>query len=108
LRKRSLLEHLDYFDEDFSSSTFCFLSAFTADIAQPITESDKLIDYVPTQIVSEFIWSEGYDGFLYDSSLYRSGYNLVIFEKKYELKRYGIVENQDLLYRVISSNDIDV
>lgn len=106
LRKRNLLDHLNYFADDFSSSTFCFLSAFTRNIAQPITEHDKLIDYVPTQIVSEYLWSKGFDGFLYDSSLSRSGYNLVIFDKNYELKRYGFVENLSLSYRVTASVDI--
>lgn len=107
LRKRALLEHLDYFDEEFSSSKFCFLSTFTRSIALPVSEGDKLIDYVPTQIISEFLWSKGYDGFLYDSSLSRLGYNLVIFEKRYDLKRYGIVESQSALYRVISSKEIE-
>lgn len=106
LRKRTLLKHLDCFDEEFSSSLFCFLSAFTHNIAQPIEESDKLIDYVPTQTVSEFIWSKGYDGFLYDSSLSWSGYNLVVFENRYELKRYGTVEKLDGLNRVMSSQEI--
>lgn len=106
LRKRALLEYLDWFNEDFSSSQYCFLSAFTKDIAQPVSESDKLIDYVPTQIISEFIWSKGYDGFLYDSSLSRSGYNLVVFENQYELKRYGIVNNGAILNRVLSSHEM--
>jgi len=106
LRKRNLLNHLDYFDDDFSSSTYCFLSAFTINIAQPIAEHDKLIDYVPTQIVSEFLWSKGFDGFLYDSNLSRSGYNLVVFNNHYELRRYGFVENLSIQYRVTSTHEI--
>lgn len=100
------MEHLDCFDEDFSSSQFCFLSTFTHNIAQPVKENDKFIDYVPTQIVSEFLWSKGYDGFLYDSSLSRSGYNLVVFENHYELKRFGTVETLDIFNRVISLQEI--
>ena len=107
LRKKTLIENLDYFDEDFSSSEYCFLSSFTKNIALPIDENDKLIDYVPTQIVSEFLWSKGYDGFSYDSSLSRTGFNLVVFDKKYKLRQYGIVENQAIEYRMIDSYEIE-
>jgi hypothetical protein len=93
LKRRTLLENLDWFDDEFSSSEFCFLSNFTTEIALPIKENDKLIDYVPTQIVAEFIWSKGYDGFLYDSSLSKEGFNLVLFERGYKMKRFEESEN---------------
>jgi hypothetical protein len=94
LRRKTLLENLDSFDENFSSSEFCFLSTFTADIARPVGKDDKLIDYVPTQIVSEFIWSKEFDGFLYDSSVDRNGFNLVLFEKGYDMTRFELVEKE--------------
>ena len=92
LRRRSLLETMGWFEnEDFSSRDFCFLANFTEDIARPVGNDDKLVDYVPTQIVAEFIWSKGYDGFLYDSSV-SDGYNLVLFEKGYSLMQGAFVK----------------
>ncbi|WP_096794170.1 RES family NAD+ phosphorylase [Pseudoalteromonas sp. 1_2015MBL_MicDiv] len=44
----------------------------------PVTGSDSKSEYVPTQIISEFIKSKGYDGIIYKSSLTK-GRNYVLF-----------------------------
>lgn len=44
----------------------------------PVTESDSKSEYAPTQIISEFIKSKGYDGIIYKSSL-TQGHNYVLF-----------------------------
>ncbi|WP_220495333.1 RES family NAD+ phosphorylase [Pseudoalteromonas sp. SG41-1] len=44
----------------------------------PVTESDSKSEYAPTQIISEFIKSKGYDGIIYKSSLTK-GHNYVLF-----------------------------
>jgi len=107
LRRKTLLDTLDWFDDEFDSSLFCFLSHFTGDISKPIAEDDKAIDYIPTQIVSEFIDVQGYGGFLYDSSRSRKGYNLVLFERGYNLKLYGVVKSEKMDYRVVSGEEIE-
>lgn len=44
----------------------------------PVTKSDSKSEYAPTQIISEFIKSKGYDGIIYKSSL-TQGHNYVLF-----------------------------
>lgn len=45
----------------------------------PITRDDQRINYVPTQIISEYIKSIGYDGIIYKSSV-GTGNNLALFD----------------------------
>jgi hypothetical protein len=44
----------------------------------PVTKSDSKSEYAPTQIISEFIKSKGYNGIIYKSSL-TQGHNYVLF-----------------------------
>ena len=67
-----------------------FILEFLEDISKPIEEKDKLLDYVPTQIMAEYIWHLGYDGFLYDSSQNSNGTNLLIFGNNYKYLNYEI------------------
>lgn len=41
--------------------------------------NDDRFKYIPTQYISEYVKSKGYDGIKYSSSLYRRGRNFVIF-----------------------------
>lgn len=47
--------------------------------SKPTNNSDLTSEYVPTQIISEFIKSNGYDGIAYKSSL-ADGHNLALFD----------------------------
>lgn len=47
--------------------------------SRPTKASDQKSDYAPTQIISEFIKSKGYDGIAYRSSL-GSGHNIALFD----------------------------
>jgi len=98
-RRASMERALDYFDDDFNDRLYCqqqFISEFIADISRPISSDEQLLEYIPTQIMAEFIWSRGYDGFLFDSSL-TGGTNLVLFEEKYDYESYRKVI-ADILY----------
>ena len=59
------------------------IKAVWADIdnafSRPVKASDVTSDYVPTQIISEFIKSKGYDGIAYKSSL-AAGHNIALFD----------------------------
>ena len=48
------------------------------------------MDYLPTQVLAEYIRSLGYDGFVFDSSKNKDGYNIVLFEEqmKYQSHQY--------------------
>ena len=47
--------------------------------SKPTKTSDLKSDYTPTQIISEFIKSKGYDGIAYKSSL-ADGHNIALFD----------------------------
>ncbi|MCI5218985.1 MAG: RES domain-containing protein [Candidatus Electrothrix sp. LOE2] len=47
--------------------------------SKPTKNSDLKSDYAPTQIISEFIKSKGYDGIAYKSSL-ADGHNVALFD----------------------------
>ena len=56
-----------------------FIQTLQKEISLPIRKRDKQLDYIPTQYISEFIKSLGFDGVEYQSSLYKDWYNLAIF-----------------------------
>ncbi|RXI44354.1 hypothetical protein CRU99_05225 [Malaciobacter mytili] len=90
-------EFLDYFSDNFNGKFYCIdhiINEFILEISRPISDDNQLLEYIPTQIMSEYIWSKGYDGFLFDSSVNSGGTNLVLFEEKYqfiEFKRSKVV-----------------
>lgn len=47
----------------------------------PVSTSDKTSDYVPTQVIAEFLKSKGFDGIAFKSSV-SSGANVVLFDLK--------------------------
>lgn len=47
--------------------------------AKPVTPTDAVADYVPTQVLSELFKSKGFDGIGYRSSL-GDGYNIALFD----------------------------
>ncbi len=62
-----------------------FISKLESELSKPKRRSDTELDYLPTQYLSEFIKSIGYNGVEYQSSLYSNGYNLAIFSpEKFE------------------------
>lgn len=56
-----------------------FIENFANEISKPILPDDKDIEYVPSQILSEYIRLDGYNGITYKSSVNESGKNLVLF-----------------------------
>jgi hypothetical protein len=48
-------------------------------LSQPVTHTDDVADYVPTQVLSELFKSKGFDGIGYRSSL-GDGYNIALFD----------------------------
>lgn len=59
-----------------------FIQTLQKELSLPIRKRDKLLDYIPTQYISEFIKSLGFDGVEYQSSLFSNGYNIAIFNPK--------------------------
>ena len=48
--------------------------------SRPVSPSDELAEYVPTQILAELFRTEGYDAIVYRSQLAEDGYNVVLFD----------------------------
>ncbi len=59
-----------------------FITKLEKELSRTRRRNDNELDYLPTQYLSEFIKSIGFDGVEYLSSLYSSGYNLAIFNPK--------------------------
>lgn len=56
-----------------------FISDFTVEISKPIGENEKDIEYIATQLLSEYIRKIGYDGIKFESSLNKNTDNFVLF-----------------------------
>lgn len=94
-RQATMKAKVDIFNDSLDESLYCqqkFILEFLQDVSKPISDDDQLLEYVPTQIMAEYIWHLGYDGFLFDSSQNENGVNLVIFEAKYQFVSFDIRE----------------
>lgn len=57
-----------------------FIKSFIGEISSPFNEAEKEMQYIPTQVLSEYIRTlNNYDGFTYKSSLSRQGKNYTLF-----------------------------
>jgi len=55
------------------------LKMIAQEIAKPL-RNDNSLDYLPTQYISDYIRSKGYDGIEYVSTMRRNGANLAVFD----------------------------
>lgn len=81
-----------------------FISKLEQELSKPRRRSDNELDYLPTQYLSEFIKSIGFDGVEFQSSLYPQGYNLAIFNAaKFECIKVEVfdIEKIDLTHKPI-------
>ncbi len=82
-----------------------FITKLEQELSKPRRRSDNELDYLPTQYLSEFIKSIGFDGVEYQSSLYQKGYNLAIFNPdKFECIKVAVfeIENIDIKHKKIA------
>ena len=84
-----------------------FIKTLQKEISLPIRKQDKELDYIPTQYISEYIKSLGFDGVEYQSSLHPQGYNLAIFNpEKFECIKTTVydINSIKLKYSKIENN----
>ena len=55
------------------------LKMISQEIARPL-RNDNALDYLPTQYISDYIRSRGYDGIEYISTMSKNGANLAVFD----------------------------
>lgn len=88
----------DIFDDRCSAQLLCSAKTileFLADITKEVKREDSHSEYIPTQLVSEYIRSLEFDGFIFDSSIC-SGTNYVLFKDDYTFLEYHIQVNMDI------------
>ena len=97
------LNELYGFDLTDYAVNLSHLKMIAKEIAKPLRDNNVL-DYLPTQYISDFIRSKGYDGIEYSSTMLEGGVNLAIFEpdlfKCMETKVYDII-SIDYKYRAL-------
>lgn len=58
----------------------CVWGDISSAFARPVSPTDDVADYVPTQIISELVKADGFDGIIYRSALSTDGKNVVLFD----------------------------
>lgn len=56
------------------------LKTISREIARPLRRQDSLLDYLPTQFISDYIKRRGYDGIEFSSAIRQKGTNYAIFD----------------------------
>lgn len=75
LKIANIAVELDYSNKDATMETHV-MGTIQGAFSKPINNPD---DYIPTQIIAEYIKSLGYEGIRFNSSLHNGGVNLTIF-----------------------------
>jgi len=76
------IEMPSIFSADYDSSldwANYFFSAFIAEVSQPPQSTDDPLEYIPTQVLAEYIRAQGYNGIAYKSSQTAGGVNYTLF-----------------------------
>ncbi len=64
------------------------------EISKPLRRHDSILDYLPTQYISDYIKSEGFAGIEYKSTMCKDGVNFAIFDEALleciEIEEYDI------------------
>jgi hypothetical protein len=72
---------IDYgFDFTQYATNIEHLKMVGQEIAKPL-RNDNVLDYLPTQYISDYIKSKGYDGIEYISTMCKNGVNLAVFDE---------------------------
>lgn len=70
------------------------------EIAKPLRRSDSILEYLPTQYISEFVKSQGYDGVAYESTLHNGGYNIAVYDElAFNCLKVNTVEVKQVEYK---------
>lgn len=79
------------------------LKMIAQEIAKPL-RNDNALDYLPTQYISDFIRSKGYDGIEYDSTMKKGGVNLAIFNPAlYKCTKASVYDINSITYSYVSA-----
>lgn len=100
LHQISPFSTLDDIDFDQHAINRKHLEKIGNEIARPLRRQDSPLDYLPTQYISDFIKSKGYQGIEYKSTMHEHGKNLAIFnEELLECIDVSVVKIKEINYR---------
>ncbi|RKY39221.1 MAG: hypothetical protein DRP72_00340 [Candidatus Omnitrophota bacterium] len=74
-QKKKIAHYLEYND-------YLTWKNINYEFSKPVSTTDNKLEYLPTQYLAELFKNAGYDGVKYNSSVSRTGYNLVLFNPK--------------------------
>ncbi|MCL2286842.1 MAG: RES family NAD+ phosphorylase [Firmicutes bacterium] len=75
------------------------LKLISQQIAKPLRGHDSVLDYLPTQYISDYIKSQGFDGVEYISTMCEDGFNLAVFDEKlFRCTKTTVYDIQSLSY----------
>ena len=75
------------------------LRMIAQEIAKPLRRHDSQLDYLPTQYISDFIKSLGFDGIQFNSTMNKEGFNLAIFDETlFECKKTTVYDIKTIQY----------
>ena len=81
------------------------LHDISQEISKPVRRHDSPFEYLPTQYISEFIKSQGYDGVAYESTIKKGSYNFALFDESLvECTKVNTVEIQSIEYKTDKDN----
>ncbi len=111
LKKRINIVDLSYIDElspfltDSNLTWFAinieYLKKMGKEIAKPLRRQDSILDYLPTQYISDFVKHKGYEGIKYRSTLNEGGNNFAIFnEKHFKCTKVDVYHVNQLEYEI--------
>lgn len=87
------------FDFNWFAINIPILKKISTEIAKPLSRQDSELDYLPTQYISDFIRSQGFDGLCYKSTLCDGGINYAVFNyEKLECKSVELIQVSSLEY----------
>ncbi|WP_342556955.1 RES domain-containing protein [Lysinibacillus sp. FSL P4-0201] len=82
LSKKVKIPKVSIFNEEYRHNDNWleeFISDFTEEISKPVSNVEKNIEYIATQVLAEFIRKLGFDGIKFESSLINGTFNYVLF-----------------------------
>lgn len=96
---------MDDFNAEWFSINMSILKKISREIAKPLRRQDSDLDYLPSQYISDYVKSLGYDGICYRSTLNKEGVNYAIFDsKKFECIDVNLVHIDSVEYVITTVN----
>ncbi|WP_273853120.1 RES family NAD+ phosphorylase [Guptibacillus spartinae] len=76
------------------------LRKISDEIAKPLRRGDSVLDYLPTQYISDYLKSKGHEGIRYKSTMNPEGFNIAIFNPElFECIDVQVYDIKEVIHR---------